>query len=823
MSNDYFVASNAPATGSALSSSTQRAEFAAIEDGFDKLPTLTANANEVVTVNSGATGMTSTPAATLLAATTTAATTKATPVDADELPIADSAASYVLKKLTWANLKATIKAWIEATSFAKTATQTIAVNSASAALTVTQTGAGNAFVVEDETSPDSTPFVVTASGQVGIGVVPTSKLSIYDATSATITLQGDSTTNLTISRYSTDATQATFNLRKGRGTVSAPTAVATNDTVGLMQFVAYAGTNNRNVATITGAVEAYVSDTDIAGRLTFSTTPVGSFSSSERMRINSAGSVLVGTTSAATGSPQLDVVGASGICVSSVDTDATNKNGRYAARHYTNAEEPILAVNLASQAADNFLSIGGGSASFNAATQVRVFTGATNTTVTGTEKMLITSDGTTTLGGTSTAPALSVIPVGSQTRWVTVTGSAGGNPTIGTNNGAINLNPGGNGVSLQVATAGASTVNYAEHAGATAGNSPYIAWTGSDTNVSGIYYTKGTGGHIFSTASGSTQVQINHTASANRYITLTGSNGGNPTIGTSAGELNISSTSVTVGTSLANKLGLFGNTGGSAVGVIASGTDTNIGININTKGTGSIGLNTGGGTQAIVSDTTSANRYIILTGSNGGTPTINTSAGSLALNSATSADYFALAGGTGIVAFAAAGSSSNINIWNYSKGTGGHVWLTGTPSATQFVILDRAGANRAINVTGGVAASNTYPTISATGTSAGTIAITGGAIRGIATNTGATLTIDETHYQIIQTTIASVYTLPSAANYSGRILKIVTQFAGTVTSASSNVVPLAGGAAGTAILAATAGRWATIQSNGTNWVIVAAN
>ena len=63
MSNEFFNASNAPATGSSLSSATQRAEFAAIEDGFDKLPTMASNGNEVVTINSGATGMTSTPAA----------------------------------------------------------------------------------------------------------------------------------------------------------------------------------------------------------------------------------------------------------------------------------------------------------------------------------------------------------------------------------------------------------------------------------------------------------------------------------------------------------------------------------------------------------------------------------------------------------------------------------------------------------------------------------------------------------------------------------------------------------------------------------------
>lgn len=42
-----------------------------------------------------------------------AASSKATPVDADEIPIVDSAASNVLKKLTWANLKATLLTWLQ--------------------------------------------------------------------------------------------------------------------------------------------------------------------------------------------------------------------------------------------------------------------------------------------------------------------------------------------------------------------------------------------------------------------------------------------------------------------------------------------------------------------------------------------------------------------------------------------------------------------------------------------------------------------------------------------------------------------------------------
>lgn len=66
-------------------------------------------------------------------------------------------------------------------------------------------------------------------------------------------------------------------------------------------------------------------------------------------------------------------------------------------------------------------------------------------------------------------------------------------------------------------------------------------------------------------------------------------------------------------------------------------------------------------------------------------------------------------------------------------------------------------------------------------------------------------------------------TLPTASSFSGRILRIKTIAAQTVVSATSNVVPLAGGAAGTAILAATAGKWADLQSDGSNWIIMASN
>ena len=70
---------------------------------------------------------------------------------------------------------------------------------------------------------------------------------------------------------------------------------------------------------------------------------------------------------------------------------------------------------------------------------------------------------------------------------------------------------------------------------------------------------------------------------------------------------------------------------------------------------------------------------------------------------------------------------------------------------------------------------------------------------------------------------ACVVTLPAASSWTGRQVCFKTIQAQALDSASSNVVPLAGGAAGTAILTGTAGNWAILVSDGTNWIIMAAN
>jgi hypothetical protein len=63
-------------------------------------------------------------------------------------------------------------------------------------------------------------------------------------------------------------------------------------------------------------------------------------------------------------------------------------------------------------------------------------------------------------------------------------------------------------------------------------------------------------------------------------------------------------------------------------------------------------------------------------------------------------------------------------------------------------------------------------------------------------------------------------TLPTASSWTGRTLTFKNMQAQTLVSASSNVVPIDSTTAGTAILLAVVGNWATMVSDGTNWVIM---
>jgi len=83
----------------------------------------------------------------------------------------------------------------------------------------------------------------------------------------------------------------------------------------------------------------------------------------------------------------------------------------------------------------------------------------------------------------------------------------------------------------------------------------------------------------------------------------------------------------------------------------------------------------------------------------------------------------------------------------------------------------------------------------------------------------------DNHIIVNKPSSACVLTLPSASarGAGGREIVVKTLQGLAVNSASSNVIGLANVSPGTAILAAMAGKWAKLKSDGTNWVIMEGN
>ena len=172
------------------------------------------------------------------------------------------------------------------------------VNSTSSdALRITQTGTGNSLVVEDSANPDSTPFVIDNAGNVGVGIsTPIYPLDIFN-TGALVTRQYSNTSVTSIlANYSTDTTGSITQFYKYRGDTSVPTSVASGDITGRIVFYGYDGTTLQPTSEIRSVVDATPGSADMPGRLAFYTTTDGTNTLTERARIDNAGNFLIGTT-----------------------------------------------------------------------------------------------------------------------------------------------------------------------------------------------------------------------------------------------------------------------------------------------------------------------------------------------------------------------------------------------------------------------------------------------------------------------------------------------------------------------------------------------
>lgn len=178
---------------------------------------------------------------------------------------------------------------------------TVSTTSSSAALTVTQAGTGNAFVVEDSASTDSTPFVIDAAGHVVVGHTASIPGAFSDeALIQSATVGG--TAQFAGYRFSNDNGAATVYLNKSRGSsLASGVIVQSGDGVGNLAFAAHDGVAYQRAGQIQVIVDAAPAAGSMPGRILFNTTPSGSTTPLEALRIDSAQRVAIGGTAATSG------------------------------------------------------------------------------------------------------------------------------------------------------------------------------------------------------------------------------------------------------------------------------------------------------------------------------------------------------------------------------------------------------------------------------------------------------------------------------------------------------------------------------------------
>lgn len=251
----------------------------------------------------------------------------------------------------------------------------IDVSSSSNALRITQRGTGNAIYVEDSTSPDATPFIITNSGDLLVGHNAQIQTDNDSGTLYTPKHQihGIYETTLGLYAWNTNTTSAPHLVfsKSLSGTIGTRTVVTNGTDLGCIVFNGDDGVGFTIAAEILAEVDGTAGVGDMPGRIVFLTTADGANTVTERMRITSSGSVGIATVS-----PQatLDVGGTSNATDRSIRVGGTgNVYGQ-------------LSVNTSSGLVQLYAGNSG-----VAGSALAIYTAATDGTET--ERLRITSDG----------------------------------------------------------------------------------------------------------------------------------------------------------------------------------------------------------------------------------------------------------------------------------------------------------------------------------------------------------------------------------------------------------------------------------------------
>ena len=173
--------------------------------------------------------------------------------------------------------------------------------------------------------------------------------STFAATVASVTINNTSAGTFTQSLFSNDASPTVLAIQKSRGaTVGTNTIVANGDVLGSIEFRGANGTGYTTAAQIRALVDGAPGATnDMPGALVFYTTPDGSGTVTERMRIDDAGNVGIGRNNPGTfGNLE---VGGSAYAATSINSSSASgavlilaANGASETRINTNTNHPMV-------------------------------------------------------------------------------------------------------------------------------------------------------------------------------------------------------------------------------------------------------------------------------------------------------------------------------------------------------------------------------------------------------------------------------------------------------------------------------------------------
>jgi hypothetical protein len=157
-------------------------------------------------------------------------------------------------------------------------------------------GTVNSLTVNNSLTLSAGPLIV-GEGPVVIGSAQSQ--AITGSSFTDLQVNGtDGKNGITIARWNAASPGPFFGFRKSRAaTIGGSAIVANSDTLGELSFFGDDGTDTVIAATIRVLVDDTPGVGSMPGRLTFNTTPSGSSSTVERMRITSAGNVGIGTSS----------------------------------------------------------------------------------------------------------------------------------------------------------------------------------------------------------------------------------------------------------------------------------------------------------------------------------------------------------------------------------------------------------------------------------------------------------------------------------------------------------------------------------------------